>query len=237
MSFRKYTSMHQMIVDACQISETFTQVEFILGLSTPNTRLRKYIQMHHIPMPLYLGRSAGNKFRKKYTKLDLSDLKSNTLLNNNSVKKLLFQTGVKEEKCEVCQWSEARPSDGKIPLHLHHINGDNQDYTIENLQILCPNHHSLTENYSGLNKMRLLTKAKPLLRFDEPKNNCMFCGEMCHVRFCSRACYHLYQRKCERPSKNTLCEEITTLTWRAIGEKYGVSDNAVRKWARQYGII
>jgi predicted HNH restriction endonuclease len=39
-----------------------------------------------------------------------------------------------------------------IPLELHHVNGDNRDNRIENLQLLCPNCHALTDNYRGLNK-------------------------------------------------------------------------------------
>jgi len=32
-------------------------------------------------------------------------------------------------------------------------------------------------------------------------------------------------------------ETIDTMSWCAIGRKYKVSDNAVRKWARKYGLI
>jgi len=35
----------------------------------------------------------------------------------------------------------------KIPIELHHINGDRNDNKLENLQILCPNCHTFTDNY------------------------------------------------------------------------------------------
>ncbi len=38
-------------------------------------------------------------------------------------------------------------------------------------------------------------------------------------------------------SPNLLKEDIENLSWVAIGKKYGVSDNAVRKWAKKYGIL
>lgn len=40
-----------------------------------------------------------------------------------------------------------------------------------------------------------------------------------------------------RPSKKGLKTLIENLSWVKIGEKYGVSDNAVRKWARKYELI
>lgn len=39
--------------------------------------------------------------------------------------------------------------DKPIPLELHHINGVHNDNRLENLQILCPNCHAFTDNYSG----------------------------------------------------------------------------------------
>lgn len=39
----------------------------------------------------------------------------------------------------------------RIPLELHHINGDHTDNRLENLQVLCPNCHALTDNYRGRN--------------------------------------------------------------------------------------
>jgi transposase-like protein len=42
------------------------------------------------------------------------------------------------------------------------------------------------------------------------------------------------RRKVSRPPSARLRKEIETLGYRAVGRKYGVSDNAVRKWIRQY---
>lgn len=43
-----------------------------------------------------------------------------------------------------------------------------------------------------------------------------------------------WNRKVERPSYETLSDDIAKLGYRGAGRKYGVSDNAVRKWLKAY---
>lgn len=54
-------------------------------------------------------------------------------------------------KCEKCGWSEVNPTTGAVPLEIHHIDGDCTNNFEDNLQLLCPNCHSLTENFGSLN--------------------------------------------------------------------------------------
>jgi hypothetical protein len=57
-----------------------------------------------------------------------------------------------ESKCCQCGWGELNPSTGKVPLHVDHVDGDFKNNQPENLRLLCPNCHSLTENYGILNR-------------------------------------------------------------------------------------
>lgn len=50
-------------------------------------------------------------------------------------------------KCSNCGWHEVNPFTGKIPLELHHIDGNPYNTIEDNLQVLCPNCHSLTRGY------------------------------------------------------------------------------------------
>ena len=54
--------------------------------------------------------------------------------------------------CQICGWNEVNPFTGNIPLEIHHIDGDYTNNKEENLQLLCPNHHSLTESFKNHNK-------------------------------------------------------------------------------------
>lgn len=55
-------------------------------------------------------------------------------------------------KCQKCGWGEVNKTTGKIPLQVHHVDGDYTNNKEENLQLLCPNCHSLTSTYMSLNK-------------------------------------------------------------------------------------
>lgn len=66
------------------------------------------------------------------------------------LKKYLIILGYADDRCNKCGISEWCES--PITLQLHHIDGDNKNNSIKNLEILCPNCHAQTENYVGRNK-------------------------------------------------------------------------------------
>ena len=59
--------------------------------------------------------------------------------------KRLVKEGVKEYKCESCGIKKYNGSD--ISLELNHIDGDNSNHALINLELLCPNCHSQTPTY------------------------------------------------------------------------------------------
>ena len=54
--------------------------------------------------------------------------------------------------CQECGWNKENPYTGTVPLQIHHIDGDCTNNSEENLQLLCPNCHALTENFGSRNK-------------------------------------------------------------------------------------
>ena len=61
-------------------------------------------------------------------------------------------------KCEICGWGEKNPITGKVPLEIHHKDGNRNNNIEENLQVLCPNCHALTPNYKYLNSKKYKQK-------------------------------------------------------------------------------
>jgi Zn finger protein HypA/HybF involved in hydrogenase expression len=74
----------------------------------------------------------------------------------HGLKNRLLKEKVKARCCEDCGLAEWRGQ--PIPLELHHRNGVNNDHRLENLQLLCPNCHALTENCRGKNQANILDK-------------------------------------------------------------------------------
>lgn len=67
-----------------------------------------------------------------------------------NIRKYLFEKY--DNKCQLCGWGEENPITHKIPLQIHHIDGDCTNNKEDNLQLLCPNCHSLTETFGSLNE-------------------------------------------------------------------------------------
>jgi hypothetical protein len=71
----------------------------------------------------------------------------------HNLKSRLLRAGLKQNRCEECglmAW-RGRP----LSMALHHVNGDGRDNRLQNLQFLCPNCHSQTENFSGRGRKRV----------------------------------------------------------------------------------
>lgn len=66
------------------------------------------------------------------------------------IKRYLLE--MRGEKCSLCGWAEINSFSGRIPIEIDHIDGNAMNNSEQNLQLLCPNCHSLTKNYRNLNK-------------------------------------------------------------------------------------
>lgn len=281
-------------IEIVKNSFSYANVCKLIGISPVGSNyitVKKYIKLYDINIDHFTGQgwNTGNNYKyngKKIISLDeiLNGYHPNYKMN--SLKTRLIKNGLKEHKCEKCgiiKWN-----DKKISLHIHHVDGDNTNHKLYNLEILCPNCHSQTENYGTKNKnknnysrldllnaiyesenyteikkklnlskngdnnfiknilfeynVKLIEKDKikniielenDVIILPKPINYCE-CGK--EIKRASKrcpSCDKIKQRKVkDRPSVDELILMIKESSLEAVGRKYGVSGNAVKKWIK-----
>lgn len=115
--------------------------------------IHKNIELHGIDTSHFTGQgwNVGEEYRTVTPAKPLDEvLVEHSYYQTYKLKQRLLKEGIKDHKCEKC--GRTKWYDNPIPLELHHINGNNTDNRIENLQMLCPNCHALTDTYRGKNK-------------------------------------------------------------------------------------
>lgn len=73
----------------------------------------------------------------------------------------------------------------------------------------------------------------------EPFVDCLICGEPCKrstSSYCSHQCHVISRQRKTKPSRVELYRMLWNEPTTNIAAKYGISDNAVSKWAKGYGI-
>ena len=129
------------------ISENRSKAFMAKELNCKQDTLNKYLEQMGI---VYSGNQSGKGFSKKANGMTLVEYLNKSIdIQSNKVRKKLLQEGYKEHHCERCGLTEwlGQP----IPLELHHIDGDKNNNTLENFQLLCPNCHAFTDSYRGKN--------------------------------------------------------------------------------------
>lgn len=119
-------------------------------------------------------------------------LKKGTNVNSHKLKNKLIELGLKEEKCEMCGITEwlGQP----VKFHLHHEDGDHFNNELSNLKILCPNCHSLTDNYGVYNSDRY--------KGNKVKHYCKICGKELKKKRKTGLCKECYTKNKPKKEKN-----------------------------------
>lgn len=153
-----------------------------------------------------------------------------------SLKRRLFDSRLKERRCELCRQGETWRGK-RMSLILDHINGRRDDNRLENLRIVCPNCAATLDTHCG-RKNRTLAEPRDCLRcgsaFVPKSNRQRYCSRYCGTRWDRAGKKIPGARRVERPPYEVLLREIQEDGYLAVGRRYGVSDNAIRKWVREY---
>lgn len=250
----KTTFQRKYINYVCELAKKCTNINQILKILGKKSTNEYYKQIKKILEENNVDTSHFT-YNEKYKPNGIEEKKSlsdylviGSAITISKLRNRLIKEGVKEHKCEKCGRTEW---EGEIiPLQLHHINGDRTDNRLENLQLLCPNCHALTDNYCG-------KKSK------KKENICPICGRVMAKK--SKLCKHCFQNlfknkkidivynngelkideakkikykiqsKC--PSKEELLDSFKLYgSFRSVGKIYGVSDKAVSKWCNKLSL-
>lgn len=147
---KKIVKTKEEYEDAIAKSHSIAEALRYLGIKSEGGNYRiihNAIKAYNISIDHFTGKgwNIGLKFKPKEPCNMDEILVEYSTYQTFKLKNRLLKEGYKEYKCESCGSTEWK--DYPIPLELHHINGDNTDHRIENLQILCPNCHALTVTY------------------------------------------------------------------------------------------
>lgn len=110
-------------------------------------RLNERLSVQDISSRLGISYSTAARYVKNYplTREEQEEIRNKKLseyVNKKwpiSNRALFARLGVKVCEYIGCTWSET--------LEIHHIDGDKKNNARENIQVLCPNHHSITPNF------------------------------------------------------------------------------------------
>lgn len=234
------------------LKEHLSLIQDLIDKNTPKSEISRILKVKQETLNAFL-KSVGIEYKGNPSRKGLPHyservsvfyyLETNKNITASKLRKLLIRDGVKEEKCECCGLSEWMGQ--KIPLELHHVNFNHNDNRLENLKILCSNCHSIAHDYcntkhnkelfidtdalNNLNTSNEIDKQYIIKKEKNTRNKSLNPTE-------KEIEYHIKERKCERPSKEELDILIHEKPFLHIGKMYGVSDNAVRKWCKQYGL-
>lgn len=228
-------------------------------------KINKIIKENNLSTKHFGTIKIGRQNRNGYTAMsDDEFFVSDAKRNGESIIKRLVNGGYKEYKCEGCKTTEwmGKP----LRLQVHHINGDHYDNRIENIQILCPNCHSQTDTYARNNVIngsgfKVTKRAEEILNGEEnsfvakdideikksisliptkEKKYCIRCGKEITgdgEKYCSHECSEAASRKFEVTAPQLIEDFKDLRSYRAVGRKYNVSDNAIKKRCIKFGII
>lgn len=237
---RKPRYSEQDVREAIASSQCLTEALRKLGLrpAAGNHRtLRRLIERYDIATDHFDPDQGRRSRRSRSTATPLPEiLVERSTYNRGKLKQRLYDSGLKLRRCELCGQGEDWHG-GHMSLILDHINGMPNDNRLENLRIVCPNCAATLETHCGRKN-----------RINPPPSSCLHCAaefvpKYASQRYCSRSCGSRSKgpriprpetRKVVRPTYHQLEADVATMSFVAIGRKYGVSDSAVRKWLRWY---
>lgn len=223
-------------------SNSFTEILSKLGLKNKggnHLTLRRRIIMENVDVThIYKNINTARGGKQKLSNDEL--FRENSNHSRAILKRRIIEYGLLKYMCVICGLQD-KWNNKPLVLILDHINGNSSDNRLINLRFVCPNCNSQLDTHCGKNNKTLhyseLHKTYCEMFGDSKlkkiRHVCIDCGKpMCHKSKSGRCfdCWSILRRKVIRPDISELKNEIVLNGYSAVARKYGVSDNAIRKW-------
>lgn len=212
-----YLVPEQEFRDVIAQSNTYSDCLRAFGLSTAGSSSRTALKRRIAELHCSIEHFGMRPIKpKRHTTMPLESIliENSTYTNRERLKQRLLRAGLLQYKCHECGLTKWRKK--PISLQLEHKNGVNNDNRLENLVLLCPNCHSQTPTFAGRNTTatRQKRRKKVIKPVSQPQK----------------------QKNSKKPDKETLHNLLLTHSFVQVGKIYNVTDNAVRKWCKSYGL-
>ena len=252
----------QKLVDSC---EYLSELKLKLGYSDGRnvTKLRSILDENDINYTHFIFMSPSS--RRELKKEHMNKYFNNEIkIKSYQLKNKLIEFNYFESKCARCGITKWLNEDA--PLELHHKDGNKNNNSLENLELLCPNCHAFTDTYRGRNKemfpirqkkfctgcnKEIYKRSKTGLCIDcyrefrtknkqsqmkRIKGYCVDCGTELYTN--GKRCKecHLKMIRSHIPDRESLKKDIFYNSFEELGRKYNVSGKAISKWCKKYNL-
>lgn len=130
------------------INEELPLCEIRTRLKCKHETLRSYLKQMGIKYTGQQNKKGQHKGGFDYRDSSYYTYKGAPRIQSAKLREKLIRDGIKEDKCEKCgntHWLGV-----KLPLELHHKDGDHFNNELENLEIVCPNCHAVIAPNAGV---------------------------------------------------------------------------------------
>lgn len=182
----------------------------------------RYVRDYNLDISHFTGQKSNiGNILNIHNELNAKDYAKSKCVRGQTLIKKLIKENIKEHRCEGCNNTEWKGQ--KIPLELHHIDGNHYNNDFDNIQLLCPNCHYQTDNYRG--------------RKNKKERKCVICGREITRWSKSGLCIDCSKKRVvKRPEIEELKKMLFDKSFTEVAKEFNVSDNCIRKWCKKYGI-